>query len=160
MVNSLLTCFSVSTAKESGQSGGTANQSQVLIDLCCPFSAFFSCSTGIQLCLSISLISPKPKVSLHQEQYCFTFFTCNYIIQVCLNTNCQSHIPGMLWYREMPPPACGGLVSIAAKILCAEKKNVRAGWEFKGEVTFQKKENTMITVWKVNNFRLVLCIIF
>lgn len=27
----------------------------------------------------------------------------------------------MLWLREVPPPACGGLVSIAAKILRAGK---------------------------------------
>lgn len=36
------------------------------------------------------------------------------------------------------------------------EKNVRAGWEFKDEVTFQKKQNTVVTVWKESSLRLVL----
>lgn len=119
MVNSL---FYASVCPLQRNCSGTANQSQVTINLCCLFSAFVSCSTGIQLCLSISLASPKPRVSLHQEQYYFTFFTCSCIIQVSLNIYCGSHIPDMLWFREMAPQACSELVSIAAKILRAGKK--------------------------------------
>lgn len=114
MVNSLFIRFNMSTAEELQWD---CKPKPSGINLCCLFSAFISCSTGIQLCLTISLASPKPSVSLHEEQYCFTFFTCRCIVQVSLNTYCRSHIPDMLWFREMAPPACGELVSIAAKIL-------------------------------------------
>lgn len=132
-----------------GKAGGTANQSQVVIDLCCLFSAFVSHSTGIQLCQNIFLTSPKPRVSLHQEQYSFTFFTCSFIIQMCLNTYCWSHIPE---FREMPLPAYGGLMSVAAKILRAGKR--MWGLDGSSEVKWLFRRNRIL--WLKSGKRIIL----